>query len=255
MELELWQYTAVFILVGFSGFIDSIAGGGGLISVPTYLALGMPVELILGTNKCVSSSGTTFAVFRYIKNRTIIWQTVIYAIVAALLGSAVGASLSSYLSRSLIFTLLLVVIPTLFYLQTRHMKSQSLRPELSRRQVIFRAILAGFIIGGYDGIFGPGTGTFLLLAFMVFLHMGTREASANARIVNYASNISAFIYFLIQGRIFWPVAMVAIVASIFGNWIGSGLVIRNADRVVVPVFRFVLCLLMLKCGYDLFFTF
>ena len=252
MEIELWQYAVVFLLIGFSGFIDAIAGGGGLISVPTYLALGMPAELILGTNKCVSSTGTTFAVFRYVKNRTILWKTVTYAIIAALLGSAIGASLSTYLSRSLIFTLLLAVIPILFYLQARHMQSQSVKPELTRQQIAFRAILAGFFIGGYDGIFGPGTGTFLLLAFMVFLHMGTREASANARIVNYASNVSAFIYFLIQGRIFWPVAMVAIVASICGNWLGSGLVIRDADRVVVPVFRFVLLLLMLKCSYDLF---
>ena len=254
LEIELWQYAVVFLLIGFSGFIDSIAGGGGLISVPTYLALGMPAELILGTNKCVSSTGATFAVFRYIRSRTIIWSTVIYSIVAALIGSAIGASLSSYLSRSLIFTLLLVVIPVLFYLQARQMPSLSLRSELSRQKVIFRAILAGFLLGGYDGIFGPGTGTFLLLAFMLFLHMGAREASANGRIVNYASNVSAFIYFLIQGRIFWPVAVVAVFASIIGNWLGSGMVINNADRVVVPVFRFVLLLLMLKCGYDLFFT-
>ncbi|MCW8893082.1 MAG: TSUP family transporter, partial [Deltaproteobacteria bacterium] len=119
MEIEIWQYFAVFILIGFSGFIDSIAGGGGLISIPTYLALGMPAELILGTNKCVSSSGTTFAVFRYIRNRTIIWKTVIYAIGAALVGSAIGASLAQYLSRSLIFTMLLVVIPILLYLQSK----------------------------------------------------------------------------------------------------------------------------------------
>jgi len=252
MEIELWQYAAVFLLVGFAGLIDSIAGGGGLITVPTYLALGMPAELILGTNKCVSSCGTSFAVFRYIRSGTIIWRTVVFAIGAALLGSAIGASLSAYLSRSHIFSLLLVVIPILFYLQARHLRVQSLQIELTRRQVIVRASLAGLLIGGYDGIFGPGTGTFLLLAFMVFLHMSTREASANARIVNYSSNISAFIYFLIQGRIFWPIALVAIAGSICGNWLGSGLVISNADRVVVPVFRFVLMLLMLKCGYDLF---
>lgn len=252
MEIELWQYGLVFLLIGFSGFIDSIAGGGGLISIPTYLALGLPAELILGTNKCVSSTGTSFAVFRYIRNRTIIWSTVIYAIVAALIGSAIGASFSSYLSRSLIFTLLLAVIPILFTLQSRYMLPKRVKADLTRRQIIVRAILAGLFIGGYDGIFGPGTGTFLLLAFMVFLHMSSREASANARIVNYASNVSAFIYFLIQGRIFWPVALVAMSASICGNWLGSGLVIRNADKVVVPVFRFVLILLMLKCGYDLF---
>ncbi len=252
MEIELWQYFTIFILIGFSGFIDSIAGGGGLISVPTYLALGMPAELILGTNKCVSSTGTTFAVFRYITNRTILWKTVIYAIIAALIGSAIGASLSSYLSKNIIFTLLLVLIPILFTLQARYMRSPSKKPELTRQQIVFRATLAGLLLGGYDGIFGPGTGTFLLLAFMIFLQMNTREASANARIVNYASNVSAFIYFLIQGRILWPVALVAIAGSICGNWLGSGLVINNADKVVVPVFRFVLTLLMLKCGYDLF---
>lgn len=252
MEFELWQYIVVFLLIGFAGFIDSIAGGGGLIAVPTYLALGLPAELILGTNKCVSSSGTTFAVFRYIRSNTILWRTVSYAIIAALIGSAVGASLSSYLSRNLIFILLLIVIPILFYLQSRHMFLQTTQPELTNKQIAYRSSIAGFFIGGYDGIFGPGTGTFLLLAFMVYLHMTTREASANARIVNYASNLSAFVYFLVQGRIFWPVAMVAIAGSICGNWLGSGLVIKSADKVVVPVFRFVLVLLMLKCGYDLF---
>lgn len=252
MEFELWQYIVVFLLIGFAGFIDSIAGGGGLIAVPTYLALGLPAELILGTNKCVSSSGTTFAVFRYIRSNTILWRTVSYAIIAALIGSAVGASLSSYLSRNLIFILLLIVIPVLFYLQSRHMFLQTTQPELTNKQIAYRSSIAGFFIGGYDGIFGPGTGTFLLLAFMVYLHMTTREASANARIVNYASNLSAFVYFLVQGRIFWPVAIVAIAGSICGNWLGSGLVIKSADKVVVPVFRFVLVLLMLKCGYDLF---
>jgi len=252
MHIELWQYAIVFVLIGFSGFIDSIAGGGGLISVPTYLALGLPAELILGTNKCVSSTGTSFAVFRYIRNRTILWKTVGHAIVAALIGSAIGASLASHLSRSSIFGLLLGVIPVLLYLQARQVPAKELQPPLSQAQIAFRAALIGLVLGSYDGIFGPGTGTFLLLAFMLLLRMSTREASANARIVNYASNISAFIYFLIQGKIFWPVALVAICGSICGNWLGSGMVINNAERIVVPVFRFVLTLLMLKCGYDLF---
>jgi uncharacterized membrane protein YfcA len=254
MDIALWQYAVVFFLIGFAGFIDSIAGGGGLISVPTYLAMGLPADMILGTNKCVSSSGTTIAVVRYIHNRTILWRTVLFAIAAALTGSAIGASLSTYLSRDIIFILLLVVIPVLFYLQSRRIQSPGLKPGLARRQVVWRAILAGFIIGGYDGIFGPGTGTFLLFAFMMFLHMNLREASANARIVNYASNISAFLYFLIQGRVYWPIALVAIAGSITGNWLGSGLVIKNANRVVVPVFRFVLALLMVKCAYDLFLS-
>jgi hypothetical protein len=253
MELELWQFGVVFLLIGLAGFIDSIAGGGGLITVPTYLALGLPAEMILGTNKCVSTIGTSFAVFRYIRNRTILWNTAIYAIVAALIGSAIGASFSDYLSRHIIFIMLLVLSPVLVYLQAKHMRIH-VKTELTQHQVVVRASMAGLLIGGYDGFFGPGTGTFLLLAFLVFLQMSSREASANARIVNYASNISAFIYFLAHGRIYAPVAFVAILGSICGNWLGSGMVINNADRVVVPMFRLVLVLLMFKCGYDLFFA-
>ncbi len=252
MDITLWQYGVVFFLIGFAGFIDSIAGGGGLITVPTYLALGLPADLILGTNKCVSSSGTSFAVYRYIKNRTIIWSTVIYAIIGALVGSSIGASLSSYMSRNIIFILLLLIIPILLYLQSRYTKPDSIKPALTRQQVIWRSAAAGLCIGGYDGIFGPGTGTFLLLAFMTFLHMSTREASANARIVNYAANLAAFSYFLIHGKIFWPIAGVAIAGSICGNWLGSGMVLKNGDKVVIPVFRLVLFMLMLKCGHDLF---
>ncbi|PIE72751.1 MAG: hypothetical protein CSA20_06120 [Deltaproteobacteria bacterium] len=251
MDIALWQYVFIFILIGFSGFIDSIAGGGGLISIPAYLAVGLPAEFILGTNKCVSSSGTTLAVFRYIVGKTILWRIVGYSIIAALIGSAIGASLSHYLSKEIMFSLLLVVIPTIFFLQYRQGKKTQVNQNIPRGAVI-RATMIGLFLGGYDGLFGPGTGTFILLAFMAFLNFSAREASANARIVNYASNISACIYFLVQGRIFWPIAFVAIAGSLCGNWLGSGLVLKSADKIVMPVFRLVLILLMLKCGYDLF---
>lgn len=252
MDIALWQYIAVFLFIGFSGFIDSIAGGGGLISIPTYMAVGVPVEFILGTNKFVSSSGTSLAVYRYITNRAILWKIMIFSIIAALLGSVIGANLSVYLSKSAMFGILLVVIPLIFFLQARQARAETSPKELTPRSSVLRAAAIGLVVGGYDGLFGPGTGTFLLLAFMAFLSMSAKEASANARIVNYASNLSAFLYFLYQGRIFWPVATVAIAGSLCGNWLGSGMVLKDADKIVGPVFRFVLVLLLLKCGYDLF---
>lgn len=251
MDLNLWHIVITFFLIGFSGLIDSIAGGGGLISVPTYLALGLPTEFILGTNKAVSSTGTSFAVYRYIRGKAIHWPLMVYAIGGALIGSAIGASLSRYLSSNLMFFILLVIIPILLFLQGRQITLGS-AADLTPRMAVVRATACGLLIGGYDGIFGPGTGTFLLLAFMALLHMSTRDAAANARIVNYASNVSAFVYFIVQGRIYWPLAVVAIAGSICGNWLGSGLVLKQADRVVVPVFRLVLVLLMIKCGSDLF---
>ncbi len=251
MDLSFWHLLLTFLLIGFSGLIDSIAGGGGLISVPTYIALGLPAEFILGTNKAVSTSGTSFAVFRYIRGKAIHWPLMIYSIAAALIGSFIGAGLSGYLSKDRMFFILLVIIPLLLVLQGKQVTFGH-KDHLSRLGAVIRATLAGLLIGGYDGIFGPGTGTFLLLAFMALLHMSTRDAAANARIVNYASNVSAFLYFFSQGKIYWPLAVVAIAGSICGNWIGSGLVLKRADRVVIPVFRLVLGLLMVKCGYDLF---
>ncbi len=253
MEITLWQYATIFVLIGFSGFIDSIAGGGGLISVPAYIAIGLPTEFVLGTNKCVSSTGATLAVFRYIINGRILWRVMIAAIITAFIGSAVGASLSRFLSREIMFVLLLIAIPCIFCLQYFEEKRTPPAEKGGRLPVGagFRAAVIGFFLGAYDGIFGPGTGTFILIAFLVFLNFSPQQASANARLINYASNIAAFLFFVLNGRIFWPIAFVAIAGSLCGNWIGSGMVLSRADTIVVPVFRAVLTLLMVKCGWDL----
>ncbi|SMF28530.1 TSUP family transporter [Pseudobacteriovorax antillogorgiicola] len=253
MELSFLELGVMFALIGFAGFVDSIAGGGGMITIPTYLALGVPPDLVLGTNKTVSTTGTSIAVFRFAKNKAILWKLMAGAIVLSMLGSYIGASLSKYLSRSMMTGILLVVIPAILLIQ----RKIDIRAKASEgvkgfdRTLAIKAAVIGFVIGGYDGLFGPGTGTFLLIAFVLFVNMDYRQASANGRIINYISNLSAFFVFLYEGRIYWPVVGVALIAAMIGNYLGSGMVLNNAEKVVRPVFQVVLIALLAKCVYDL----
>jgi uncharacterized protein len=248
MELSLTELSIFLSLIFIAGFVDAIAGGGGLISVPAYIISGVPVEYILATNKTVSTSGASLAVFRYIKNKTIIWSLMVYGISVAFIFSTIGASLSKYISKDTMIILLLIITPLVFFLSLHKTKSNN---ESSLTSLRFKTILICSTIGFYDGIFGPGTGTFLLILFTKFLNFTDKEASSNARIINYSSNLAAFIYFLINGQILWSLAILAIVASVLGNWIGSGLVLKNASKIVKPMYRFVLVLLLFSMTYEL----
>ena len=254
MDFSLIELLTMFVLIGFAGFVDSIAGGGGLITIPTYLSIGVPPDLVLGTNKTVSTTGTSVAILRFVKNKAIYWKLMTGAILLSMLGSFLGAQLSVYLSRELMTGILVAVIPIILVLQKKisRVAAQGTQVDKDSKHIAIRAAIVGFVIGAYDGIFGPGTGTFLIIAFVLLLHMNYKEASANGRIINYISNLSAFFVFLTSGRIQWEVAGIAIFAAMIGNYLGSGLVLKKADRIVKPVFQIVLVGLLSKCIYDLF---
>ncbi|CBW26051.1 putative integral membrane protein [Halobacteriovorax marinus SJ] len=253
MDLTLLDSFLIFIFVSFAGFVDSIAGGGGLITIPTYMALGVPSHLILGTNKLVSTSGSTVAVFRYIKSGVVDFKVIGYGIFLGLIGSSIGANLASYLDKKNMTYILIAVVPIIFILN--NFKDRILKHDdfsLTNKQLIIRCSLIGFIIGGYDGFFGPGTGTFLIVAMVLFLNYGLHQASASARMINYTSNISAFIIFLSKGLIAWEVATIAIFASMCGNFLGSSFVVKGNVKVIKTVFNFVLLGLLAKSILDLF---
>ena len=252
MDLSLLQFLFLFIMVGFAGFIDSIAGGGGLITITTYLALGIPSDLILGTNKCVSTTGGSVSIFRYIKSGAVNLKIIVYGIIAGLVGSSIGASLAQFLSNENMIYILLAVVPLVLILN--YFKSKILIRSggpLVHSQLIVRCTLIGLIIGAYDGFFGPGTGTFLIFAMFLFMNMEMREASASARVINFTSNIAAFFVFLLKGLIAWKIAAVAIVASMIGNFLGSGFVVSGNVKMIKHVFNFVLISLLAKSIYDL----
>ncbi|MCF6765972.1 sulfite exporter TauE/SafE family protein [Thiotrichales bacterium 19S3-7] len=234
------------ILVAFAGFIDAIGGGGGFITIPTFLLIGVPEALVLGTNKFTVTLGGTTAIYRFLRHNKIDLSLMKYGVITGLLGAISGAFLSRLLSAEAMVYLLLILIPCILIINTFKSRIFQLKSHhnLSDMQAINRCIIVSFVIGGYDGFFGPGTGTFLLLGFVFFLYMDYVDASINARLINFISNLSALAYFLIVNRIDWTPALIGVPASAFGYILGSQILIKGYNKIVKRVVNLVLIVLL-----------
>lgn len=253
MNEILLTLVIVCPLVFLAGLIDAVAGGGGLISLPAYMVAGLPPHLATGTNKCSSTFGTLFSTFRFMKSKKICYYSAISSAVAALIGSYAGARLNMIVDEKYLSYMLIVVLPVIalfLVLKKDFGENNPISPQNSTR-VILLSILSGLLIGAYDGFFGPGTGTFLILAYTGIIGFDLVTASGNAKIVNLASNIAAFITFAIGGKIVWTIGIPAACFGIAGNWIGSGLALKGGKKIIKPMFFVTLGLLMCKIVYDL----
>jgi len=252
MEFSYLQNALLFFGVLLAGIIDAIAGGGGLITIPLYISLGVPESLILGTNKTASTMGGLIAITRFIKSKAIVWKEGSIAIVFSVIGSFSGAQVSNYLSAKYMIYILLFILPIILLLNKKlNFERAEISKQLNLKAIILRTTLIGLVIGFYDGFFGPGTGTFLFIVLFLFLNFNVLQASATGRVINFSSNISSFIYFASHGKVMWEVAIIAIIGSALGNWIGSGLVLKKAKSVIRPVFNLVIILLLGKCIFSL----
>ena len=247
MELSIVTFLIVCPCVFLASFIDAIAGGGGLISLPAYLIAGVPVHQAIATNKLSSALGTSFSTARLIRNRYADMKIALPSIAAALAGSTIGANASLYTSERTLQLLLIVLLPFVaFYV----LKKKDLEPEhpfsLKKSVQYTVVVAASFLIGTYDGFYGPGTGTFLLLAFTGLAKMDLRTASGNMKIVNLSSNVAALVTFIFAGKIVWVLGLTAALFSIAGHYLGAGYVMKDGTRIVRPVIFAVLFLLFIK---------
>ncbi len=250
-------YVALLIGCGvfLASFMDAIAGGGGIISVPTYLLAfsGLPTYFALGTNKLSAGLGTVFSAARFIKNKCVNWSLAVPSIVLALSGSAVGTWLQHHTPDTVLKYLLLVVLPVVavFTLRSRAWPdTPDPIPFAKQAAIVWTASL---LIGVYDGYYGPGTGTFLMLVFIRFAKMETRMAAGNVKIVNLSSNIGSLFTAWQAGYVFWGIGLIAAAFSIAGHYIGAGLAIKNGSKIVRPTVIVVLILLTVKILSELFF--
>ncbi len=248
MVLSFEVFLIVCPLVFLAGLVDAIAGGGGLISLPAYLIAGIPPHFAIGTNKLSSAVGTTVSAARYIKNKFVDWPIAIPCVVLALIGSSLGANLVLLIDESIIRYMLVGLLPfiAIYLLWGKKAQVPEEKKNLPRKNVVIIACIASFIIGTYDGFYGPGTGSFLILVYTAFAKMDIRIASGNTKLVNLASNISALVTFILHGKIIFLLGITAAVFSIAGHYIGAGLVIKNGYKIVRPVILVVLGLLLLK---------
>lgn len=248
MQLTLHMFLIVCPLVFLGGFVDSIAGGGGLITLPAYLLAGLPAHNAIATNKLSSSCGTLVACIRFLKNKTVIIRLILPTVVSALIGSAIGARLilmvsDQYIKYFLLFALPIVAYFVVFRRNTMQVTEHSL---ISTKKQYTIAMIVSFIIGAYDGFYGPGTGTFLVLALTGLGKIDVKEATGNTKFINLASNIAALITFFINGKLLIPLGLCAALFSMAGNYLGSGMVLKSGEKIVRPIIIVVLILLLIK---------
>lgn len=251
----LWIVLLVCCGVFLASFMDAIAGGGGIISVPTYLLAfhGLPTYFALGTNKLSSCIGTAFSTGRFIKNGYVNWKLAAPSIVLALLGSMGGTWLQHHTPDVVLKYLLLAVLPVVAFLtlRTRTWPDEPEPTPFRRQAVIVWA--ASLVIGAYDGYYGPGTGTFLMLIFIRFAKLDTRTAAGGVKVVNLSSNLGSLFTAWRAGYVFWGIGLIAAVASILGHYLGAGLAIKNGSKIVKPTVVAVLILLTVKVLSELVF--
>lgn len=249
--------TGIFLLAAsfFAGFVDSIAGGGGLIQLPALL-IGLPkseTAEVLGTNKLSAVFGTTTAAVLYRKQIKPDPKVLIGMALPAFLGSAGGAVLASKIPTSSMrpmVLVLLIVVAIYTWFKPDLGKFENLKHHSAKRIQI--AALAGAVIGFYDGIFGPGTGSFLMLILVASLGYAFITASAIAKVVNVSTNIGAIMVFGIHGAVIWQLGIIMGVANITGAVIGSRLAIKGGSTLVRKVFLIVTVALIIKVGIATF---
>ena len=236
-------------------FLDPIAGGGGIISVPTHLiAFGsLPAPYALGTNKVSAAIGTCFSTARFIKNGYVDWRLFGPSILFSLTGSVAGTWLQHRTPDAVLKYMLLLVLPVVAFVTLRNHEWPDEPGEMDRRKQMALVWAAAFLIGGYDGYYGPGTGTFLMIIFIRLAKLDTRHAAGGVKVINLASNIGSLFTQLASGYVFLGVGLIASVASIAGHYIGSGLAIKNGSKIVRPAVIVVLILLTVKVGSELLF--
>lgn len=251
VTLSYLQYFMLFSLVFLAGFIDSIAGGGGLISLPAYYAVGLPPIYVLGNNKFSSTFGGGFALYEYAKKGHIVWRLAALGAVCAIIGSAIGAQIALRFSDYYLKYLLICVIPVIavITLKKKNLKSER---SLSNTQMLVITAILGLVIGCYDGFFGPGTGMFLTLGFTILVGLDTLDACGNTKLMNFSSNVAALVTFMINGNVYYKIGIPCLIFSITGNKLGAKMAIKGGDKVVRPILVVVLILLLGNILMSLF---
>jgi uncharacterized membrane protein YfcA len=245
-----WDILILLFLAGLGGgFIDSIAGGGGLISLPALLWAGLPPQLALGTNKMQSTWGTMLAVRRYVKAGLVQWPQVRLAVmvtfVFSILGTLAVTQVSNEVLKKVVPWLLLSLAA--YALLSPRFGQQPVKARLSPATF---AYLGGSILGFYDGFFGPGTGSFWTVGCLSLLGLELIRATAFTKVVNLTSNIASVIIFILAARIRYDMAAVMIVGQLIGARLGSGMVIRHGAPFIRVVFLIVVFAMVMKLLWD-----
>lgn len=251
-ELSFW----LLMLAGFAaGFVDSIVGGGGLIQLPAFF-LAFPQlapAMVLGSNKFAGFSGTSVAAIRYVRNTPVQWKAVGPAIITALLFGFVGARLVTYLDKEMVRPVILILLVAVA-VYTFFKKDFGIvtKQGLKNNALLIGSLATGAVLGIYDGFFGPGTGSFLIVIYISLFGFDFLNASVSAKLVNCATNVAALTAFIISGNIVWEIAIPLAIFNMIGSWLGVKTALKRGREFVRVFFLIVVSAMILKFGFDLY---
>jgi len=231
-ELGLLALCFLVAIAFFAGLIDSVAGGGGLLAVPALLLVGLPPHMALGTSKFMGTAGTTAAFITYARNGAVVWRVAAVGAVFAFLGSAAGTGTALRIDSAILGKVILVLLPVAALITFMPKRTNAQEKPLTPLTLYVFTPLICTAIGFYDGFFGPGTGSFFLIALHLALGLGLVAASGTAKAFNLASNISSLTVFLLSAKVFWLAALPMAAASMAGNILGSRLALRNGPAII-----------------------
>lgn len=254
--MELQQILMVVCpLVFLGGLIDAVAGGGGLITLPAYLLAGLPPHLASGTNKCGNAFGTLLSTGRFLKSGNIHIPSALAGGAMALVGAWLGAQLNMIMPEEFLYYVMLVAVPVMaiFLLFKRDFGTENRSHELGQRKLLLLSGCIGLAVGCYDGFFGPGAGTFLMIAFTSLCKFDLLTASGNTKVANSASNVASLVTFAFSGQVMWVVGIPAAICGIAGNYVGSSIALKGGAKVIRPMFFVVLTLLVVRLVTNMFF--
>jgi uncharacterized membrane protein YfcA len=246
--------TTIGLLAGaslFAGTVDAIAGGGGLVTVPALLAAGLPPHLALGTNKGQSVWGSAASLVAFWRARRVDRRVAVATFPLGLIGALGGATLVGLIAPATLRPVVLALLVAAAALLVVRKPSREQDTALSARRVVARASALAVAVGVYDGFFGPGTGTFLIVGFVALCGRSLVHASADAKVVNFASNLAAVGVFAATGRVVWEVALPMAAAQLCGGVLGAHLAMRGGARVVRIAVLVVSGALIAKLAWDL----
>lgn len=246
----------LFLCIGgfLAAFVDSIAGGGGLISMPVLLLSGLPPHIALGTNKFGGSFGCLSSAYRYAKsgatNKNLLKKLIPFTILGSILGVTCVLSISDEILNIMVFIMILSV--AIYTYKSKTLGTENKFEELTNKNIKLGIIMA-FSLGFYDGFFGPGTGTFLVFALIKIYNFDFLHASANTKILNFTSNFTALILFIINGQIFYKIAIFYAISMILGGYVGAKVAIKKGSTLIKPIFLIMALCVCAKLIYQTIF--
>lgn len=249
MELGLDIYALLFGVALLAGFIDAIAGGGGLITIPALLATGISPTLALGTNKLQACGGSFSASWYFIRHKAVKIKDIFLLIVCTFIGAVLGTILVQQIEVSFLKKILpfLIFAIGIYFLLTPKLGKYDKQKRISYWGF---ALTAGLGIGFYDGFFGPGTGSFLGLAFVMLLGFNLAKATAHAKVLNFTSNVASLMFFVIGGHVNWAIGFVMLIGQFLGARMGAKMVLSKGQKLIRPIVVIVAFIMASKLAID-----